>query len=110
MGLIDRVTQTSNAQFQQLQQGMMAMFGIVSQLVSHTGLQIPQLLPQAVATPIATPLVPAVALAQATPPVALTPAIGDFSLSALLGSSGRPLFSPLPAVSLFTDTPTVTAS
>ena len=88
----------------------MAMFGIVSQLVTHTGLQIPQPLPEPVATPIATPPVPVVAPAQTTPPAALTPATGDFSLSALLGSTGSPIFLTLPAVSLYTETPTVTAS
>ena len=38
-GLLDRVTQTTNAQLQQLQQGMTAMIGVMSQLVAHTGLQ-----------------------------------------------------------------------
>ena len=86
------------------------MFRIVSQLVSHTGLQIPQPLPQAVTTLIATPHVPVLAPPQTTPLAALTPTTADFSLSALLGSTGRPIFSPLPAVRLFTDPPTVTAS
>ena len=38
VGLIDRVSQRIDAQFQQMQQGMMAMFGMISQLYSHTGL------------------------------------------------------------------------
>jgi hypothetical protein len=38
VGLIDRVSQRTDAQFQQMQQGMMAMFGMISQLYSHTGL------------------------------------------------------------------------
>jgi hypothetical protein len=34
VGLIDRVSQRTDAQFQQMQQGMMAMFGMISQLDS----------------------------------------------------------------------------
>jgi hypothetical protein len=37
-GLLDRVTQRQNAQIQQMQQGMFAMFGMVQQLLTHTGL------------------------------------------------------------------------
>ena len=38
VGLIDRVSQMTDAQFQQMQQGMMAMFEMISQLYSHTRL------------------------------------------------------------------------
>jgi len=38
VGLLDRVTQRTDAQFQQMQQGMMAMFGMITQLYSHSGL------------------------------------------------------------------------
>ena len=38
VGLIDRVSQRTDAQFQQMQQGMMAMFGMITQLYTHTGL------------------------------------------------------------------------
>jgi hypothetical protein len=40
-GLLDRVTQRQDAQIQQMQQGMFAMFGMVQQLLTHTGL-VPQ--------------------------------------------------------------------
>jgi hypothetical protein len=40
-GLLDRVTQWQDAQIQQMQQGMFAMFGMVQQLITHTGL-VPQ--------------------------------------------------------------------
>jgi hypothetical protein len=36
-GLLDRVTQRQDAQIQQMQQGMFAMFGMVQQLLTHTG-------------------------------------------------------------------------
>ena len=32
------VSQRTDAQFQQMQQGMMAMFGMITQLYTHTGL------------------------------------------------------------------------
>ena len=42
VALLDRVTQRLDAQFQQMHQGMMAMFGMmqqqISQLYSHTGI------------------------------------------------------------------------
>jgi hypothetical protein len=37
-GLLDRVTQWQDAQIQQMQQGMFAMFGMVRQLLTHVGL------------------------------------------------------------------------
>jgi hypothetical protein len=37
-GLLDRVTQRQDAQIQQMQQGMFAMFGMVRQLLTHAGL------------------------------------------------------------------------
>jgi hypothetical protein len=39
--MLDRVTQQQDAQIQQMQQGMFAMFGMVQQLITHTGL-VPQ--------------------------------------------------------------------
>jgi hypothetical protein len=41
VGLLDRVTQRQDAQIQQMQQGMFALFGMVQQLLTHTGL-VPQ--------------------------------------------------------------------
>ena len=109
VGLIDRVSQRTDAQFQQMQQGMMAMFGMISQLYSHTGLAPQQPGLQGVAAP-------QLAVTPAPPPVTTTaPAISTtpettFSMSALLGSAGRPLFSPLPATSLFQDSPSAVQS
>jgi hypothetical protein len=40
-GLLDRVTQRQDAQIQQMQQGTFAMFSMVQQLITHTGL-VPQ--------------------------------------------------------------------
>ena len=102
VGLIDRVSQRTDAQFQQMQQGMMAMFGMISQLYSHTGLAPQQPGLQGVAAPqlAVTPAPPPVATA--APALSTTPET-TFSMSALLGSAGRPLFSPLPATSLFQD-------
>jgi thioredoxin-like negative regulator of GroEL len=37
-GLLDRITQWQDAQIQQMQQGMFAMFGMVHPLITHTGL------------------------------------------------------------------------
>jgi len=37
VGLIDRVSQRTDAQFQQMQHGRMAMFGMITQLYTHTG-------------------------------------------------------------------------
>jgi len=108
VGLIDRVSQRTDAQFQQMQQGMMAMFGMISQLYSHTGLAPQQPGLQGVAAP-------QLAVTQDPPPVTTAaPALSTtpettFSMSALLGSAGRPLFSPLPATTLFQDSPSTVA-
>jgi hypothetical protein len=40
--LLDRVTQRQDAQIQQMQQDMFAMFGMVQQLITHTGLVLQQ--------------------------------------------------------------------
>ena len=80
----------------------MAMFGMITQLYTHTGLapQQPGLhgvgAPQLVVTPAPAPT--------AAPATTATPET-TFSMSALLGSAGRPLFSPLPATTLFQDSP-----
>jgi hypothetical protein len=101
VGLIDRVSQRTDAQFQQMQQGMMVMFGMISQLYSHTGLAPQQPgqpdlqgvgAPPLAVTPAPTPT--------AAPATSVTPET-TFLMSALLGSVGRPFFSPLPATSLF---------
>jgi len=102
VGLIDRVSQRTDAQFQQMQQGMMAMFGMITQLYTHTGLapQQPGLqgvgAPQLAVTPAPAPT--------AAPATSATPET-TFSMSALFGYAGRPLFSPLPATILFQDSP-----
>ena len=93
-----------------MQQGMMAMFGMITQLYTHTGL-VPQQpgqpglqgvgAPQLAVTPA-----PAPTAALAT---TVTPETA-FSMSALLGSAGRPLFSPLPATTLFQDSPSAVQS
>ena len=107
VGLIDRVSQRTDAQFQQMQQGTMAMFGMITQLYSHTGLapQQPELqgvgAPQLAVTPAPAPT--------AAPATSATPET-TFSMSALLGSAGRPLFSPLPATTLFQDSPSAVQS
>ena len=76
----------------------MAMFGVITQLYTHTGLapQQPGLqgvgAPQLAVTPAPAPT--------AAPATSATPET-TFSMSALLGSAGRLLFSPLPATMLF---------
>jgi hypothetical protein len=84
--LLDRVTQWQDAQIQQMQQGMFAMFGMVQQLITHTGL-----VPQQHAG-LQGMSAPALAQALCHAPT-LTPAIAGISYSAL--------FSPSPQVSLF---------
>ena len=110
VGLIDRVSQRTDAQFQQMQQGMMKMFGIITQLYTHTGLAPQQPgqpslqgvgAPQLAITPAPAPT--------AAPATTVTPET-TFSMSALLGSAGRPLFSPLPATTLFQDSPSAVQS
>ena len=110
VGLIDRVSQRTDAQFQQMQQGMMAMFGMITQLYTHNGLAPQQPgqpglqgvgAPQLAVTPAPAPT--------AAPAISAKPET-TFSMSALLGSAGRPLFSPLPATTLFQDSPSVVQS
>ena len=85
----------------------MAMFGMITQLYTHTGLapQEPGLqgvgAPQLAVTPAPAPT--------AAPATSTTPET-TFSMSALLGSAGRLLFSPLPATTLFQDSPSVVRS
>jgi len=90
-----------------MQQGMMAMFGMITQLYTHTGLAPQQLGLQGVGAPqLAVTPAPAPTAAPAT---STTPET-TFSMSALLGSAGRPLFSPLPATTLFQDSPSAVQS
>ena len=85
---------------------------MISQLYSHTGLapqqQQPGLqgvgAPQLAVTPAPPPPAPT-----AAPATTATPET-TFSMSALFGSAGRPLFSPLPATTLFQDSPSVVQS
>ena len=87
----------------------MAMFGMISQLYTHTGLvpQQPEL--QGVAAPqlAVTPAPPPASTA--APAFSTTPET-SFSMSALLGSAGRPIFSPLPATTLFQESPLMVQS
>ena len=84
----------------------MAMFGMITQLYTHTELapQQPGLqgvgAPQLAVTPAPAPT--------AAPATTVTPET-TFSMSVLLGSAGRPLFSPLPATTLFQDSPSTVA-
>jgi len=88
----------------------MAMFGMITQLYTHTGL-VPQQpgqpglqgvgAPQLAVTPALAPT--------AAPATTATPET-TFSISALLGSAGRPLFSPLPVTTLFQDSSSVVQS
>jgi hypothetical protein len=91
-GLLDRVTQWQDSQIQQMQQGMFAMFGMVQQLITRTGL-VPQQqagLQGMSASALAPTLTPAIATVSA-PGIVPSPA----------GISYSALFSPLPQVSLF---------
>ena len=87
----------------------MAMFGMISQLYSHTGLTPQQPGLQGVAAPqlAVTPAPPPVTTA--APALSTTPET-SFSMSALFGSAGRPIFSPLPATSLFQESPSAVQS
>ena len=85
----------------------MAMFGMITQLYPHTGLVPQQPGLQGVGAPqLAVTLAPA---PTAAPASSTTPET-TFSMSALLGSAGRPLFSPLPATTLFQDSPSAVQS
>jgi hypothetical protein len=107
VGLLDRVTQRTDAQFQQMQQGMMAMFGMITQLYSHSGLAPQQPGLQGMGAP---PLAVTPAPASTAAPASSTTPKTTFSLSALLGSTSRQIFSPLPATTLFQDSPSVVQS
>ena len=87
----------------------MEMFGMITQLYTHTGLAPQQPgqpglqgvgAPQLAVTPAPAPT--------AAPATSATPET-TFSMSALLRSAGRPLFSPLPATTLFQDSPSTVA-
>ena len=85
----------------------MAMFGMITQLYTHTGLAPQQPGLQGVGAPqLAVTPAPAPTAAPATSTTLET----TFSMSALLGSAGRPLFSPLPATTLFQDSPSAVQS
>jgi hypothetical protein len=82
--LLDHITQRQDAQIQQMQHGMFAIFGMVQQLVTHTGL-VPQQqagLQGMSASALAPTLTPATATISA-------PGISswDFLLSSLLAST-----------------------
>ena len=85
----------------------MVMFGMITQLYTHIGLAPQQPCLQGVGAPqLAVTPAPAPTTALATSVTLET----TFSMSALLGSAGRPLFSPLPATSLFQDSPSAVQS
>ena len=80
----------------------MAMFGMTTQLYTHTGVALQQPGLQGVGAPqLAVTPAPAPTAAPATSAILET----TFLMSALLGSAGHPLFSPLPAITLFQDSP-----
>ena len=79
----------------------MAMFDMITQLYSHSGLAPQQPGLQGMGAPALT-VTPAPA--SSTTPEAI------FSMFALLGSAGRQIFSPLPATMLFQDSPLVVHS
>jgi hypothetical protein len=86
------ITQWQDAQIQQMQRGMFAMFGMVQQLITHTGL-VPQ--QQAGLQGMSAP-----ALAP-TPTPATAIVLAPSIVPSLAGISYSALFSPLPQVSLF---------
>ena len=97
----------TDAQFQQIQQDMMAIFGMITQLFSHS-VQAPQQPGlQGMGAPTLT-VTPAPA-STAAPASSTTPET-TFSLSALLGSTSRQIFSPLSATTLFQDSPSAVQS
>ena len=76
----------------------MAMFGMITQLYTHTGLALQQPGLQGVGAPqLAVTPAPAPTAAPATTATPET----TFLMSALLGSAGHQIFSPLPATMLF---------
>ena len=86
----------------------MAMFGMITQLYTHTGLapQQPGLQGGVGAPQLAVTPAPAPTVAKASSTTSET----TFSMSALLGSVGRQIFSPLPATTLFQDSPSAVQS
>ena len=85
----------------------MAMFGMITQLYSHSGLATQQSGLQGMGAPTLT-VTPAPASTAA--PVSSTTKETTFSLSALIGSTSHQIFSPLPATTLFQDSPSVVQS
>ena len=85
----------------------MAMFGMITQLYTHTGLAPQQPGLQGVRTP---QLAVTPAPAPTAAPASSTTPETTFLMSALLGSADRPLFSPLPATTLFQDSPSAVQS
>src|SRR6185436_15261130 len=75
----------------------------------HTGLAPQQPGLQGVGAPQLT-VTPAPALASTVAPAYSTTPETTFSMSALLGSAGRQIFSPLPATTLFQDSPSAVQS
>jgi hypothetical protein len=91
-GLLDRISQWQDAQIQQMQQGMFAMFGMVQQLITHTRLVPQQLVGlQGMSAPALAP----------TPTPATTTVLVPGIVPSPAGISYSALFSPLPQVSLF---------
>jgi hypothetical protein len=91
-GLLDRISQWQDAQIQQMQQGMFAMFGKVQQLISHIRLVPQQLVGlQGMSAPALAP----------TPTPATTTVLVPGIVPSPAGISYSALFSPLPQVSLF---------
>ena len=79
----------------------MAMFGMITQLYSHSGLAPQQPGLQGMG---------ALALTVTLAPASSTTPKAIFSMSALLGSTRRQIFSPLPATTLFQDSPSAVQS
>ena len=94
-GLIDQMHQRTLDQQQQTQQAMMGILGLITNLYTQTGIALPTQLPG---------LAPgAPGLAPASAPVPTTP-IPSISMSPLF-APGAPIHSPLPATTLFQQTP-----
>jgi hypothetical protein len=86
-----------------MQQGMFAMFGMVQQLLTHTGLVLQQQTDlQGMSAPVLAP----------SPTLVSAPALAPGTVSSPAGISLSAIFSPLPQVSLFQSPaqPTLTES
>ena len=81
--------------------------GMITQLYTHTGLAPQQPGLQGVGAP---QLAVTPAPVTTTAPASSTTPETTFSLSALLGSTSRQIFSPLPATTLFQDSPSAVQS